>query len=312
MNHKNLIFVCGALRSGTSLLHLMLNHHPELKNPGEFDFFFDMVSDDYQSPELLNYENWLLNHRIFLSKNLFFPREAKEYSEVLKSFKDQLSEENKVLLINIHRHFDKIPKYFPEAKYIHLIRDPRDVARSSIGMGWAGNVYYGVDHWIETERSWSKLRPTLSDNQFIEIYFEDLITEPQVTLEKICEFTGVTYIDSMLNYHESSTYEKPDVSLIFQWKRKLSENEVKQVESKVGEAFDKLKYEKSQYANFKGSLLEKAYLKIQNKLYKLQFSIKRYGLFLVIRERLSRWLNLANQSKTVRTEMNKIDKSVIK
>lgn len=312
MNDGKLIFVCGALRSGTSLLHLMLNHHPELKNPGEFDFFFDLVTDDYQSPKVHVYENWLLNHRIFLSKNLIFPRDAKEYSEVLRSFKAQLSEENKVLLINIHRNFDKIPAYFPEAKYIHLIRDPRDVARSSIGMGWAGNVYYGVDHWIETERSWSNLKPTLSDNQFLEIYFEDLITDPQVTLKRICEFCGVAYTDSMMNYHESSTYEKPDVNLIFQWKRKLSENEVKQVESKIAETLEGLKYEKSQYENFNGSLLEKTFLKIQNKLYKLQFSIKRYGLFLVIRERLSRWLNLVNLSKTVRTEMNEIDKSVIK
>ena len=33
-----LVFVCGALRSGTSMAHLMLNAHPEISNPGQFDF----------------------------------------------------------------------------------------------------------------------------------------------------------------------------------------------------------------------------------------------------------------------------------
>lgn len=309
---NQLVFVCGALRSGTSLMHLMLNAHPNIDNPGEFDFLFDKLSESGEPPELKEYYDWLQSHRIFNSKKISISDEFQTYSEVTSNFVEQVSTQGNVLSLNVHRHFHKIHKWFPKAKYIHLIRDPRDVARSSIGMGWAGNVYYGVDHWIETERSWTKLKPKLSENQYIEIYFEDLITNPQTILEKICEFCGVPYSASMLNYHENSTYEKPDVSLIYQWKRKLTKNEVLQVESKVGEFLESLKYEPSNYGKFSHLLIQKAYLRVQNKLVKLQFAIKRYGLALVIRERISRWFNLTNQTIIVRREINKIDKSLIK
>ena len=310
--NNQLVFVCGALRSGTSLLHLMLNAHPGIDNPGEFDFLFDKINESGEPPELKDYYDWLHNHRIFNSKKINISDEFQTYSEVTSSFVEQVATRENVLALNVHRHFHKIHKWFPTAKYIHLIRDPRDVARSSIGMGWAGNVYYGVDHWIETERSWAKLKPKLSENQYIEIYFEDLIFDPQTILKKICEFCNVPYADSMLNYHENSTYEKPDVNLIYQWKRKLTKNEVQQVESKVSDVLVSLKYEPSNYGDFSNSLIQKAYLKFQNKLYKLKFSIKRYGLALVIRERISRWFNLNNQSIIVRRQMNEIDRSVIK
>ena len=38
-----LVFICGSLRSGSSLTHLMIDHHSEISNPGEFDFLFDQI-----------------------------------------------------------------------------------------------------------------------------------------------------------------------------------------------------------------------------------------------------------------------------
>ena len=46
-------------------------------------------------------------------------------------------------------------------RYIHLLRDPRDVALSTILMGLAGNTYLGVDLWVETEKSWDQLASKL-------------------------------------------------------------------------------------------------------------------------------------------------------
>ncbi|MDZ7627639.1 MAG: sulfotransferase [Parvularculaceae bacterium] len=37
----DIVFICGALRSGTTLLRIMVNHHPQLSNPGEMDFLFE-------------------------------------------------------------------------------------------------------------------------------------------------------------------------------------------------------------------------------------------------------------------------------
>ena len=51
----------------------------------------------------------------------------------------------------LHRHADKALTLLPDAKVIHLMRDPRDVARSAIGMGWAGNVFHGSPAMVATE-----------------------------------------------------------------------------------------------------------------------------------------------------------------
>lgn len=126
-----------------------------------------------------------------------------DYLGLVRSFINQLSEDNKVLAINIHRNFEHAYKIFPEAKFIHLLRDPRDVARSSIGMNWAGNVYYGVDHWLDTERSWDRLVTCLGNNQSVEVRFEKLISEPVNTLEYVCDFLDVTYTDEMFNYKKT-------------------------------------------------------------------------------------------------------------
>ena len=221
MRHDNLIFICGALRSGSTLTHVILDNHHEIKNPGEFDFLFDQISDGGVFPDVKKYQEWLSLHRIFQSKCLSIDSSL-DYPELIDSFIAQLTQVSCVLALNIHRHFDLIPYLFPKAKLIHLIRDPRDVARSSIGMGWAGNVYYGVDHWIETEKSWKRLQKKIAPEQFLELRFEELILSPEIILQRICEFIGVPYSGSMLNYADNSTYSKPDPSLVYQWKKTLS------------------------------------------------------------------------------------------
>ncbi|MCX4188428.1 sulfotransferase family protein [Methylophaga sp. OBS4] len=307
-----LIFVCGALRSGTSLLHLMLNKHPRLSNPGEFDFLFDMIGEDGSYPDVDTYINWLHTHRIFIAKLLSIPDSVQNFQQLLSGFVRQLSQPDKVLTLNVHRHFHRIPPLFPDAKYIHLIRDPRDVARSSIGMGWAGNVFYGVDHWLESEHSWQKLKSQLSAVQFIEIRFEDLIAEPEATLRKLCEFVAVPYDDEMLNYAATSTYAAPDISLINQWQTKLSSQQIQQVEFKAAQLMKSLGYQTSGQTTVEPGLWKRLYLFMQNKLYKLQFEIKRYGFCLSLTGRLARWLMLNGLQKSARLKKNEIDKQVLK
>lgn len=309
---NDLFFVCGALRSGTSLLHLMLNHHPKIVNPGEFDFFFDKVSDDYTSPKINDYEKWLSTHRIFLSKNLKILNNTQNFNDVLSYFIEQLRVPNKVLAINIHRHFDKILPYFPDAKYVHLIRDPRDVARSSIGMGWAGNVYYGIDHWINSENSWQKLKPSLSKDQYIEIFFEDLIIKPEVTLKNLTEFFEVEYDPLMLSYHQNSTYEKPDITLTYQWEKKLSKKDVLLIESKISEKLPIMGYSLSNYGKLNISVIYRLFLFIQNKLLIFHFSVKRYGLKLVLQERFYRWFHFPHKHAEVKLKSNEIEKRYLK
>src|SRR5262245_9580554 len=133
MTNPSPVFVVGAVRTGSTMLWLMLDSHPQIRNPGEFDFLIDHVGDHGQLPDIKKYRRWLSTHRGFLQTGLTVDPRL-DYRQLMQSFIDQLWGGKKVLTLNMHRHFERIPWLFPEARYIHLTRDPRDVARSSIGL----------------------------------------------------------------------------------------------------------------------------------------------------------------------------------
>jgi len=309
--NNNVVFVCGALRSGSSLVHLILDHHPEIKNPGEFDFLFDQISGDGKFPTMAAYLEWLSVHRIFQSKLLSIDISL-DYPELIDSFIVQMNQENCVLALNIHRGFHSIPYVFPNAKFIHLIRDPRDVARSSIGMGWAGNVYYGIEHWLQTEQDWKQLQNKILPEQYLEIRFEDLILSPEAILKEVCSFIGVPYSDKMFDYADNSTYSRPDPSLVRQWKTKLTIREVQYVESRAKVLMEELAYDLSGYPLISVGLLERYWLKVSNKVFTIKFSIKRYGFILFFKEWFSRFFNVVKINKQSLRAMNEVDKQYLK
>lgn len=304
---NEIFFVCGALRSGSTLLHLIIDKNPKLSNPGEFDFFFDKITIDGEEPELNYYESWLATHRIFNHKELLFPEAANSYKEVLCDFIDQIEEKDKKLFINIHRNFHLVLNYFPNAKYIHLLRDPRDVARSTIAMGWAGNVYTGVDHWLESEESWDKLEKCIQPENYIELRYEDFVSKPEISLKKLCKFVGVDYDELMLNFHESSTYKPLDSSLILQWKNKLSENQISLIEAKIKMVMKSFPYDYSGLPEIKISNLHHILLKLQDKLYKLKFKFCRYGYSTTLKEIIYRKLRFHTKYKKIRLVMNEVE-----
>jgi hypothetical protein len=74
-----------------------------------------------------------------------------------------------------------------------MLRDPRDVGRSSIGMGWAGNSYYGIDHWLFSEREWDEAAPDLRPTNVMELRYEALFHDIDPELHRVCAFIGVPW-----------------------------------------------------------------------------------------------------------------------
>ncbi len=306
-----MVFLCGSLRSGTSLIGLMLNQHPRIHNPGELDFLFDQITPQGQTPDIDEYHTRLKTERIFQVSNLSIDHSL-GYQELIASFMQQMSADDSELVINIHRCFDRIPDVLPDAKFIHLIRDPRDVARSSIGMGWAGNVYHGVDHWIDSERDWKALQQKLSPDQYLQIRYEDLILSPPEVLAEICAFVGVDYDEQMLEYDRDSTYGKPDPALVAQWKTKLTRREIEHVESKVPALMNEYGYHSDGQQPAVIGLVEKIKLKISNKIFKWRFAIDRYGLKLQAKDKLSTVLSSQSMREQVYLEKKMIDINYLK
>jgi hypothetical protein len=149
------------------------------------------------------------------------------------------------LRIHGKRRFgDKTPNYFhllpvldtlyPGAKFIHLIRDGRDVAISYIDNGWY-RYYQPEFSWVRVMKSRQKFLSSAHNYQILEVKYEDLVLEPRREVMRICEFLGEEFEPDMLNWHkrvelvptrERPIHRKLDEPLrqdaVSGWRRKLS------------------------------------------------------------------------------------------
>ncbi|MFC2062044.1 sulfotransferase [Elusimicrobiota bacterium] len=133
---------------------------------------------------------------------------------------------------------DFIKEMLPESKFIHIYRDPRDVAASFIQNKWGPENIEKAAQWVRSiyER-WENKKTKLETGDYIEIKFEDFIEKPEYILEKTCEFIGVSYEKKKIG---------PDLTKanIGRWKNQLSRNELKIIEKYLGNYVEKYQYEK--------------------------------------------------------------------
>lgn len=90
-------------------------------------------------------------------------------------------------------HIRQILKEYPQAKYIFLIRDPRDVVASLKNCSWStSNPLINALVWKNgIKRMWT------GDNAII-IKYEDLVTNPAAVLKNICQFLNITFDDKII------------------------------------------------------------------------------------------------------------------
>ena len=305
------LFLVGSERSGTTMLRLMLNQHSALSWPYEFDFSVDRIPDGEGWPDVAAYVDWLSGHRIFLATGLRADRSL-PFPDLLHSFLRQTAEQEGVDVVGAtcHRHFDKLLRVWPAARFIHILRDPRDVALSCIQMGWAGNVWFAVDRWIEAEQSWDRLLKNVEPERILEIRYEQLVAAPEDTLSRICAFVGVAYEPAMLEYSATSTYSRPDPSLLYQWKRKASPEQLGMLEYKLGPLLESRGYAPSGVPVMPPASL--ARLRLQDRLYRTRYRLNAFGIRRIALDFLHRRVGLGNVGHENRLAMNRIEAARLK
>jgi len=287
------VFLVGSVRSGTTLMRLMLDHHPKIAFNLESMFILSQISNDGKYPEMARYREWLRNDRSFQHSH-FHIDERLDFVELVNDFLNQkkLRDNKDIVGATIHYRYRLLQMIWPQAKYIYIYRDGRDVASSVMRMGWAGNPYVAADWWLRAETEWDEARANIDNRCWIEVRYEDLIRNSRTQLEQICSFLGVSYSEKMFEYANRSTYEAPDASLCYQWKTGLPKLAVQQLEAKLGERLLKRGYELSGYPRISVSSLEGKYLALQSKVRCYLFRSNRYGTMLTLQETLARRLGL--------------------
>jgi len=301
-------FLVGSERSGTTLLRLMLAHHARIECAPEFEFLVEELPPAGGWPDMQAYREWLATNRIFLPHGLAIDA-GLDYPALMKSFLAQYARPSgkPVHGATCHKHFDRLLRIWPRARFVHLLRDGRDVARSCIGMGWAGNVWHGAQRWIDAQELWDALAPRLEPACRHELRYEDLIRAPEQELARLCRFLGVDYDPGMLDYSADSSYERPDPALIAQWKRKLTPAELALLEARIGPRLRKAGYEESGVPPARVGAWRRLTLAAQDRCARFQFRRRRYGLAWLVRSRLARLAGAKAWQRRLLLQQNEID-----
>ncbi|MDJ0630925.1 MAG: sulfotransferase [Rhodobacter sp.] len=288
------LFVYGALRSGTTLLRLMLKHHSAIQSPGEADFLFDFVNCKPDGRWRYDREG-LAKSRIFRAKNIAMPAAEVNggdmaHALVRAMMQDVTPDGPGYMSLSIHRNAAKMHALFPDTKVIHLLRDPRDVARSSIGMGWAGTSYHGVGHWVGTEMQWDDA--AYPEDQVLTVQFETLMANLEAELTRICAFLGLDFEPGMLRYYENSTYGPPDPGISQKWRQTATPREVALIEGRVGPLLAARGYDPAGDPATPGAV-EGLRLNLENRWKRWRYNMRRYGLPLFLGHHAARLLRLS-------------------
>ena len=305
------VFLVGAERSGTTLLRLMLDHHPEVAFEKEFDFAVRQVSDTGAFPAVPEYLNWIATIRgpeYRLDPSLDYPDLVEDFLRQ----KQEASGGKPHVGATVHRNFDRLRFLWPAARYIHLVRDPRDVARSVVQKGWAGNLYQASEFWIRAESCWDSLIPYLTRERAIEIHYEDLVTSTESVLTDICRFIGVGYSEKMLGYGaDAPQYPPPDPRLAHQWRTKLAPRDVAVVEVRTARLMESRGYGLSGRRLPKVGRLRHALLLTSGRLRALRARLDALGPRLVTLDLLGRRLGLRKVAMHAQTRISAIGQSLV-
>ncbi|PMO31941.1 sulfotransferase family protein [Vibrio breoganii] len=235
-------FILGNPRSGTSMFRMMLNANPYIIVPPECGFSH-WLSDKYKSAKCNTKTYRLFARDVFNSKkfetwqtteqdifSVLCKQLPKDYESMVKCVYIAYGNKKGVKAVGDKNNYyiqytTELINLFPDAKFLHIIRDGRDVACSyqdlktvSIEHKYKPNLPTEIND-IATE--WSKnndmLSKELTKNKLV-VKYEDLIESPTDVLTKVCEFIGVPFSKEMIDFYKLNDEPKE----LMAWKGKTN------------------------------------------------------------------------------------------
>jgi hypothetical protein len=275
------LFIVGCARSGTTLVRRLVDAHPAIAVTREthwitkwLDLGNGMSSGGTATPEIL--ENLLRNKRFArmpIARRdldaLFHPNGDLPYSTFVTCVFDLYGRAFGKQLVG-----DKTPAYvrriatlhtlWPRTRFVHVIRDGRDVALSAVNWRrsarltrrfstWSAQPYGTAAIWWDwLVRLGREAGTALGAGLYHELRYEQLMADPAAECRALCGFLGVTYEESMLEYHDaplrapSGMYAKQTWSPITphmrDWRVQMSGTDLEAFEAAGGPLLDDLGY----------------------------------------------------------------------
>lgn len=218
---ESIVFILSAVRSGSTLLRVMLAGHPQLFSPPEFHVMAydglqeraraDNSPDQNQGIVSAMVEAFGINRieaearlQAMIDQDFSTAGLIKEMAEAVspKLFVDKSPGNS-----NDIRTLQRIKKAFPNAKFICLFRHPYSVIDSVVKNrfvklmeGGATNpVDFGEFVWSRSNSNILDFIDTLEDSRVLKIKYEDLVTQTDAVSKQMCRFLEIPYCESILS-----------------------------------------------------------------------------------------------------------------
>lgn len=269
------LFIVGKGRSGTTLVRAMLTSHPDLAIPPETHFIVPLAEN-----RKVALDGGLVDLEAFMTRlqahpgwgRMGIPFEDLErdlttdppstYSDAIRRLfelyarregKSRYGDKSPGQVLSI----DTLALLFPEARFVHVVRDGRNVMLSNLETDFGpASVVEGALVWrrlvLEGRRSGASLTPA----RYCEVRYEDLLGDPETELARLCAFASLDYDEEMLRYFEradkmgaSAAHHRnlrlPPTKGLRDWRTQMSTRHIAMFETLAGDALEEFGYEHS-------------------------------------------------------------------
>ena len=306
---KSPIFIIGLPRSGTKLFREILNNHNNIFIPKAESLFIPFLVKKYG----LNPNFDILQNQVNLKKDLvksvycinmsisYDDLNNDKFNSILKTnswqyifqflFDDLVNKTKKNIIYgdkspSYINHLPLLYKIFPDANFLHIIRDPRDQALS-IKKAWNKSVYLSASNWYKSIIS---VKNFVSKNKinYLEFKYEDLIINPRPTLELIFDFINLEFNLEMLNFNDSieNVGEAKGLKSIKnnnfnKFRNHLTKNQIKKIELLTFPIIKSLNYNLDNKINYHKDLnkIEQFLFYLYDFIFHCIYHLKDKGLF---------------------------------
>lgn len=106
----------------------------------------------------------------------------------------------------LYEFYPFINKFFPDSRFVYLIRDPRDMALSwKASKSHVGGFLSAARQWKKDQQNSLKLTACIPEDKLYMLKYEDLIANTSSSLNKLCEYLELDYEEEMLSFYKSDT-----------------------------------------------------------------------------------------------------------
>ncbi|MEM7125929.1 MAG: sulfotransferase [Chloroflexota bacterium] len=251
---NQMLFVCGFPSGGTDLLKTVLNAHPEIYLNGEMPLLHTLNEQGYSANTQIKTVEQYKEIRSFFSKTDIWGNcenldiDIDDYLRSHKSatfgplLKHLFSTQERSIWGNKTpqntENMKALHQMFPEAKFLVLVRDVRDVCLSW-HKKWGKDRLWCAEKWNQRMTKGWNAAQSLPAEQSLFVRYESLLLETEAFSHSVCQFLGIPFSKQMLNHHEH-TSERIDGKLNYgqkilkpnfnKWERELTEAEIKRIE----------------------------------------------------------------------------------